>query len=223
MLADIVFPARSWPRPQSEDCLLSFCQRHTVSNRAAAEAAKAGRIHSLLKLWAARGWIRVWNDAVDFLALPPWNILGNTKVTCGEVKRLALSLSQGSDTSSRQWKHKFWIQRVWCQRKDSQSQGHNITLMSSHRVCHAKDLFWNVFSLASPEEKKKKKRKGKGKHAQTEQNLNKWKPVLVSRLAACLQVLCGFDTASVFLSLNHLDVKIFCWTFPNNSQESAAR
>lgn len=91
MLADIVFPARSWPQPQSEDCLLSFCQRHTVSNRAAAAAAaKAGRIHSLLKLWAARGWIRVWNDVVDFLTLPPWNILGNTKVTCDKVKRLSL-------------------------------------------------------------------------------------------------------------------------------------
>lgn len=29
-----VFPARSWPRPQSEDCLLSLCQHATVSNRA---------------------------------------------------------------------------------------------------------------------------------------------------------------------------------------------
>lgn len=29
MFADMVFPARSRPQPHFEDCLLSFCQRHS--------------------------------------------------------------------------------------------------------------------------------------------------------------------------------------------------
>lgn len=42
-----VFPARSWPQPQSEDCLLSPCQHDTVSNRAA--AANPEQLHSSQK------------------------------------------------------------------------------------------------------------------------------------------------------------------------------
>lgn len=51
-----VFPARSWPRPQSEDCLLRPCQQDTVSNRAA--AARVGQLHSSQNLPSL-----LWDDS----------------------------------------------------------------------------------------------------------------------------------------------------------------
>ena len=60
VLADVAHckfpPARSWPWPPPEDCLLSPCQHDTVSNRTT--AARAGHLHSSQNLTAALGWVR---------------------------------------------------------------------------------------------------------------------------------------------------------------------